>query len=125
MLIFFFLVQETQSRLNNDVCMPLVGTAVLTLGFTPAMRELGMLSDLSWAFSGSMVDSSRQEKGVLGSAPTVQPEISFAPKDLAALFRMINAEPLCKAKLIFLYMNTVHDLWCHLCFLRSTAVQQV
>ncbi|XP_058404573.1 stomatin-like protein 3 [Diceros bicornis minor] len=46
--------EETQSRLNNDVCMPLVGTAVLTLGFTPAMRELGMLSDLSWAFSGSM-----------------------------------------------------------------------
>ncbi|XP_058404566.1 stomatin-like protein 3 [Diceros bicornis minor] len=51
--------------------MPLVGTAVLTLGFTPAMRELGMLSDLSWAFSGSMADSSRQEKGVLGSAPTI------------------------------------------------------
>lgn len=91
--------------------MPPVGTAKSLLwGSAPAMRQFGRLSDLSWAFSGSLIDSSRQEKGVLGSAPVVATRnFSFAPKLLSVLFKVIPAEPLYKAKLIFLYLNTVHD----------------
>lgn len=85
-----------------------------------------MLSDLPWVFFGSIIDSSRWEKWVLGLLPWyTHKSLLFAAKHLITLFRMINAELLYKAELIFIYLNIEHGLWCHLCFLRSTAGHQV
>lgn len=63
-------VQKPQSRHNSEASMPLAATAESLFQNAPlVMRELRMFRDLSWAFSGSIVNSSRARKEIWALFP--------------------------------------------------------